>query len=519
MSIETSAVALRAAAVSAGISREPAPKAELLNAETLRIDPSWALRVPANLALRRSMLAFAMADKKVMVACANPSDRAGLEAIERYVGMTVHPVHAEPEALKRALQRVYPDPNAPAIRPGTAVRGPETDDDAIGLADEILRFAVLRQASDIHIEPRRELVRIRLRVDGQLEELRRLPAAKQTGLISRLKVLSGMDIAEKRAAQDGAFTWTSGTGPDKRSVDIRVATVPVKYGERMTLRLLNLQTGGLTLQKLGMSASDLKIFTRTIDAPHGMILMNGPTGSGKTTTLYAAIREMDREALNIVTVEDPIEYEMEDISQVAIDSAEKVTFAKALRSVLRHDPDVVMVGEIRDLETADMAIKAALTGHLVFSTLHTNSAPGAVTRLIDMGVPAYLVAATLRLSAAQRLVRRLCENCRRPRPLTPGEAVALGRPEHAGAEIFDATGCAYCGGRGYAGRTGIYEIMAPDEELSELVVGGAAEGKIREVARFKGMRTLRQDGADKVLAGITSVREVVENTDGPVVQN
>jgi type IV pilus assembly protein PilB len=461
------------------------------------------------------MLPFAMADRKILVACADPGDRAGLEAVERYVGMPVVPRKADPEALRRVLQRVYPDAAAPAIRHG-AVRGPEADD-AIPLTDEILRFAFLRQASDVHIEPRRDTVRIRLRVDGQLEELRRLPASRQVGLISRLKVLSGMDIAEKRAPQDGAFTWSIGNGPDRPSVDIRVATVPVKYGERMTLRLLNLQAGTLTLAKLGMCAADLEVFARAIQAPHGMILMNGPTGSGKTTTLYAAIRELDREALNIVTVEDPIEYEMDDISQVTVDSAEKVTFANALRSVLRHDPDVVMVGEIRDLETADIAIKAGLTGHLVFSTLHTNSAPGAVTRLIDMGVPSYLVAATLRLSAAQRLVRRLCRSCRRPRTLTTPEAVAIGRPETAGEVVYDAGGCPLCAGRGYAGRIGVYEMMVPDDELSELIVSSAPENRIRDAAVARGMRTLRQDAGDKLLAGITTVAEVMENTDGPVV--
>jgi general secretion pathway protein E len=505
--------------LSAVTPRSAMPAGELLNPEKLRIDPNWALRIPASLALRRSMLPFALSEKKVFVACLDPNDRAGLEAVEKYLGMPVVPRKSEPDALKRVLQRVYPDPAAPAIRPQTAseaARGPENDEDAIGLVDEILRFAVLRGASDIHIEPRKSGVRIRLRVDGQLEELRRLPTSRQTGLLSRLKVLCGMDIAEKRAAQDGAFAWTSGAGaaPNKQTVDIRVATIPVKYGERMTLRLLNLNTGTLTLEKLGMSAADLEIFNRAIRAPHGMILMNGPTGSGKTTTLYAAIREMDCDALNVVTVEDPIEYEMEDISQVAVDSAEKVTFAKALRSVLRHDPDVVMVGEIRDLETADVSIKAALTGHLVFSTLHTNSAPGAVTRLIDMGAPSYLVAATLRLSAAQRLVRRLCGSCKTPRPLTEAEAHALGCADRAGATIFDPAGCPYCAGRGYAGRLGVYEMIAPDAELSEMIVNGASESKIREVAIRKGMRSLRQDGADKVLAGITSVTEVIENTEG-----
>jgi type IV pilus assembly protein PilB len=300
-------------------------------------------------------------------------------------------------------------------------------------------------------------------------------------------------------------------------VDIRAATVPVKYGERMTMRLLNSNTSTLTLENLGMSSSDLKTFAQVIKSPHGLVLLNGPTGSGKTTTLYAAIQELDTDALNIITVEDPVEFELENISQVAVDSVEKVTFAKALRSVLRHDPDVLMVGEIRDLETADVAIKAALTGHLVFSTLHTNSAPGAVTRLVDMGVPAYLVAATLRLSAAQRLVRRLCRHCRKPRPMTRAEGVALGKEQDVGATIYDAVGCAYCSGRGYAGRMGIYEMMAPDDELSDLMVSGASEGRIGELARSKGMRTLRMDAADKVIAGTTSVAEVIENTDGPAV--
>ena len=494
---------------------------ELLNLDKLRIDPNWALRVPASLALRRAMMPFAMADKKILVACADPADRQGLDAVEKYVGLPVLARRADPDALRKMLQRVYPDPAAPAIRPQTAAdatRAGDGDDDAIGLVDEIMRFAVLRQASDIHIEPRRTGVRIRLRVDGQLEELRRLPSSRQTGLVSRLKVLSGMDIAEKRESQDGAFVWSMGTGPNRPSVDIRAATVPVKFGERMTLRLLNLQTGTLTLEKLGMSAADLETFNLAIQAPHGLILMNGPTGSGKTTTLYAAIREMDCDALNIVTVEDPIEYEMEEISQVAVDSAEKVTFAKALRSVLRHDPDVVMVGEIRDLETADVAIKAGLTGHLVFSTLHTNSAPGAVTRLIDMGVPSYLVAATLRLSAAQRLVRRLCNSCKKPRALTHCEAIALGQPERSGQTIYDPAGCPYCAGRGYSGRQGVYEMVAPDVELSDLIVAAASESKIREVALAKGMRSLRQDAADKVFAGLTSMSEVLENTDGPSVR-
>jgi type II secretory ATPase GspE/PulE/Tfp pilus assembly ATPase PilB-like protein len=491
---------------------------DLLNADKLSVDPNLALRVPANLALRRLMLPFAMAEKKVLVACADPNDRAGLEAIERYLAAPVLARRAEIESLKRALARVYPDPAVAPIRAGGAARAPEADDDAIGITDEILRFAVLRQASDIHLEPRRDILRIRLRVDGQLEELRRIPASRASGLISRLKVLSGMDIAEKRAPQDGAFTWSSGTGRDRPSVDIRAASVPVKHGERMTLRLLNQQAAGLTLEKLGMSRADMQSFGHAIASPHGMLLINGPTGSGKSTTLYAAIREMDRDKLNIVTVEEPVEYEMEDISQVSVDTAEKITYAKALRSVLRHDPDVVMIGEIRDLDIADVAIKAGLSGHLVLSTLHTNSAPGAITRLIDMGVQPYLVAATLRLSAAQRLVRRLCADCRVARPLARPEAVALGVPQAAGQTIYQPAGCPLCANRGYAGRIGVYEIMVVDEELTGLISSNASEQKIREVAVFKGMRSLRQDAAEKVLAGITSVNEAIDHTDGPAIR-
>jgi type IV pilus assembly protein PilB len=490
-----------------------AEEIQLLDLDRVRIDPAWAMKVPASLAIRRNVLPFAVADRLLYVACADPGDHAALEAVERHTGMKVYAQRAEPESLRRALERVYPDPTARASgHPAAAGKGApvEADDDAVALSEELLRSALLRQASDIHLEPARDGLRVRFRVDGVLEEFRKVPAAKQGGLVSRFKVLGGMDIAEKRAPQDGGFSWKFGPAGRQRAVDIRLATLPTKYGERMTLRLLSLHTDNLTLERLGMAPRDLEVFSSALRRPHGILLLTGPTGSGKTTTLYAAIRQLDRETLNIMTIEDPIEYEIAGVSQVEVDSADKVTFSKALRSVLRHDPDVLMIGEIRDLDTADVAIKASLTGHLVFSTLHTNSAASTITRLIDMGVPAYLVAATLRLAVAQRLVRRLCPSCRRPRELTAPEAVALGRPEAVGQTVHDPAGCAYCGGQGYSGRVGMFEMMSADDDIVAMIGRRAPEAELSAAAKAKGMRTLHDDAAEKVLAGVTSLAEAME---------
>jgi general secretion pathway protein E len=365
------------------------PAAGVLDLDQVRIDPACALRIPAPLALRRQVLPFAVVDGQVYVACLNPDDRSALQAVERALQLPVRAQPADPESLRRALDRLFGGGSAPAAAP-TAAPGPvrpadrrkaaETEsEDAVALCDDLLRSAVMRQASDIHIDPAKEFVRVRFRVDGALEDYRRLPPAAQSGMVSRLKVLAGMDIAEKRAPQDGRFTFSTSAGG--HGVDIRAATLPTKHGERMTLRLLALQTESLTLERLGMAPNDLACFTSAIHKPHGLILLSGPTGSGKSTTLYAAIRRLIAEReLNVVTIEDSIEYDIAGVAQVEVDSADKVTFAKALRSVLRHDPDVVMIGEIRDAETADVAIKSALTGHLVFSTLHTNSAASAGNR-------------------------------------------------------------------------------------------------------------------------------------------
>jgi type IV pilus assembly protein PilB len=493
---------------------EPTQNAAPLNMDEVRVDPAWALRIPPSLAVRRAVLPFASLDGHVYVACLDANDANTMQTVQRAVEMPIRPTLAEPESLRRALQRIFGDgKSAVAANP---IRGRvdaratlEADSkDATGLCDELLHASIVRQASDVHIDPYEEYVQVRFRVDGILEPYRRLPPTVQNALISRFKVLSSMDIAEKRAPQDGRFTHRF--GPTGQAIDVRVATLPTKYGERMTLRLLALQTTALTLERLGMSPHDLGCFEELINKPHGMILLTGPTGSGKSTTLYAALRRLiAQEQWNIVTIEDPIEYAIAGVAQVEVDSADKVSFGKALRSVLRHDPDIVMIGEIRDRETADVAIKASLTGHLVLSTLHTNSAASVITRLTDMGVDRYLTAATVRLAVAQRLVRRLCQHCRKERALTPAEAIALGRPEAAGRTVYEPGGCLYCANRGYVGRLGLFELLPVNETLARSVADGADEAELMRHARAANIPQLTDDALQKLFAGLTTVREAL----------
>lgn len=497
----------------------PPQDAPPLDMDVVRIDPTWALRVPASLAVRRQILPFVAIDGVVHVACRDPRDHAAIQAVERFVNQTVRPVAVEPESLKRVLNRLFGNVQAGRGTEGAPLRtrlgdpraAAEPDSrDAVALCDELMYAALVRQASDIHINPGRESVQVRFRVDGVLERYRQLPIEASAGVVSRFKVLAGMDIAEKRAPQDGRFTHAAGTL--QHEVDVRVATLPTRHGEKMTLRLLAMQTESLTIERLGMKANDLAGFQTAIEKPHGLILLTGPTGSGKTTTLYAALRRLLLQGdQNVVTIEDPIEYEIPEVSQTEVDAADKVNFTKALRSILRHDPDVVMIGEIRDRETADVAIKAALTGHLVFSTLHTNSAASVVTRLSDMGVERYLIAATLRLAVAQRLVRRLCPHCRRPRPLTAAERAALRLDESEQRPVFDPGGCLYCANRGYAGRVGLFELLSCDESLSRLIAEGGDEAVMIQHARQSGSDTLLDDAREKLFAGETSVPEVLSS--------
>jgi type IV pilus assembly protein PilB len=363
----------------------------------------------------------------------------------------------------------------------------------------------LRRASDIHFEPSAFGMRVRLRVDGHLQEYgRTLGGAESEALMTRLKVLSSLDIAEQRMAQDGGLSYQV-AGWEIPPTDIRVATVPTKFGERATLRLLGQETGRLSLEKLGMPEGILSGFRQAIDRPHGMILVTGPTGSGKSTTLYAALRELDADDLNILTVEDPVEQIMDGITQVQVTN--KVSFGQALRSFLRHDPDVILVGEIRDMETAETALKASMTGHLVLSTLHTNDAVGAVSRLVDIGAERYLIGSTLIGVLAQRLVRRLCPHCRQSRSSTEEERKQLGMEGKTDLQLFDPQGCPHCLGSGFLGRVGLFEALWLDPELSVSIAAGASEDEIRRQA--KGLKTLWQDGCEKVLNGDTALTEVL----------
>jgi len=479
---------------------DPRPSGEtkaLLDMRLVRIDPLWALRVPPALAVRRQVLPFSLVEGRVHVACANPGDAAALKAIERYIDRPLTPVAAEPDALRRALQRVHGDPGAAPVDP----------EHPVALVNELLDAARLRDASDVHLDPGPDGVRVRLRVDGELEEYRRLPSKAYPELLGRIKVLAGMDIAEKRAAQDGRFTHEHGADV---KLDVRLATLPTKHGERVTMRILARTGEALTLERLGMSITDRGVYEAAIRRPHGLLLVTGPTGSGKTTTLYAALRRIIAESpVNVITVEDPIEVDVPGVAQVEVDSAQKVSFSKALRSILRHDPDVIMIAEIRDQETVDLAMKAALTGHLVLATLHTNSAVSAITRLDDMGVERYLTAATLRLSMAQRLVRRLCPHCRREARLPEAGARSLGRPEAEGTVVFEAAGCVYCAGRGYSGRVGLFELAALDDELSRIVARGDDEAAIAGMLRGRACPTMIDDALEKLRLGTTSLAEVM----------
>ncbi len=387
----------------------------------------------------------------------------------------------------------------------------EVTDDApiIRLVNSLLSQAIRERASDIHIEPFEKELVARFRIDGILYNILTIQKRFQASIASRVKIMSGLNIAEKRLPQDGGMRIKIG-GKD---VDIRVSIVPTAFGERIVLRLLYRESALLPLDQIGFMGDTLARFNELIDRPHGIILVTGPTGSGKTTTLYAALSKINSPDKNIITIEDPIEYQLKGIGQIQVNAKINLTFAAGLRSVLRQDPDVILVGEIRDSETAEIAIQAALTGHLVFSTLHTNDSAGAVTRLIDMKIEPFLISSSVMAILAQRLVRVLCKECREPYQLTPSEREELEiRSDSEGATVYRAKGCEACFNTGYFGRSAIYELLTVDDDIRQLIMKNTDASTIKALAMEKGMRTLRQDGADKVLQGITSVNEVVRVT-------
>ena len=385
----------------------------------------------------------------------------------------------------------------------------ESQDDApvIRLINALFTQALRAGASDIHIEPFETRSVVRLRIDGTLRDLIEPARALHGAIVSRVKIMAQLDIAEKRLPQDGRITLRVAGKP----VDVRVSTIPTGHGERVVLRLLDKQAGRLDLTKLGMDEATLAHMDRLILEPHGIVLVTGPTGSGKTTTLYAALSRLDATALNIMTVEDPIEYDLDGISQTQVNTRIEMSFARALRTILRQDPDVVMIGEIRDLETAQIAVQASLTGHLVFATLHTNDAVSAVTRLVDMGVEPFLLASSLIGVGAHRLVRRLCLACRKPFAADAAQLRALGLAPTNGT-LYSAQGCPACNGSGYRGRTGIYELLTVDDDLRRLIHDRTSEQALRAHVLARGMRSLRDDGMRWAAQGVISLEEVVRVT-------
>ncbi|WP_031433369.1 GspE/PulE family protein [Methylomarinum vadi] len=465
---------------------------------SLSVDLEVLKKLPANL-LRRKQLLPGRADDKTMLVLSDPFDRDAIDTAQRLLGRPLPLAMADPSQLRLRIERALA---GKAAAPETD--SAEDDTDLVALLDTIIREAYLHRASDIHLLTETWGLRVRLRVDGKLRDYPvEAGAGAAAAVISRVKVLAGLDIAEQRQPQDGGFSYHLAP-PIDRSFNIRVATAPIRLGERVTMRLLGQEASALSLADLGMLETDLRYFRDAINKPYGMILLTGPTGSGKSTTLCAALEEINRPDINIMTVENPIEYVIDGVSQ--IQTGPKVGFASALRSFLRHDPDVLMVGEIRDQETADVAVKAAMTGHRVFSTLHTNNAVSAVTRLVDIGCEPFLIGSTLTAVIAQRLVRRLCAHCRRPRPATVEEREILGAEQEL-VEIYQPVGCAVCQGTGFRGRLGLFETLWFDDNLARLVTRGVEE-EVLETRAGERLRFMWEDGCQKVRLGLTTLDEL-----------
>jgi type II secretory ATPase GspE/PulE/Tfp pilus assembly ATPase PilB-like protein len=414
------------------------------------------------------------------------------------------PAADRPDAAVPAERpRASPEPARAAEGPTGAGAATGTDEPIIRLVDSMLAEAVRMRASDVHIEPGAAQLRVRYRLDGVLHDVNSPPRALHGPVVSRVKIMAGLNIAEKRLPQDGRLQLVV----EGRPMDVRISTLPASHGESIVLRLLDRGQPIRGLAEMGLAPEEQARWHELIQRPHGMVLVTGPTGSGKTTTLYGALALLNQPDRKLITVEDPVEYQLVGVNQVAVKTAIGLTFAAGLRSMLRQAPDVIMVGEIRDQETAQVAVQAALTGHLVLSTLHTNDAPSAVTRLIDMGIPPFLVASTVQGVMAQRLVRRICAECRMTDHVTPDERAFLGAPEMP--QVIRSTGCERCHGTGYLGRVGLFELMTVDEALRQLIVGRAAASALRTAAVRAGMRGLREDGVLKIREGLTTMAEVL----------
>ncbi len=498
------------------------------------VDQKILKLIPSDIAKRHSVLPLKREGRTLTVAMANPTDQVLLQELRFITRFDLFPVFAGEFTLRTLIDKYYDASDqqlAEILKDmegiGEDVEVVEDHDDeaasqaqiddapVVKLINGILTDAVQRGASDIHIESFEHEMRVRYRVDGALMEVMKPPLRMKAALISRVKILSQLNIAERRIPQDGRLKLKMGN----RVIDFRVSTLPCLFGEKLVLRILDKGNLTLDLSTFGFEPKAEEDLLKAILNPYGMVLVTGPTGSGKTTTLYSALQRINTIDSNIMTAEDPVEYNLHGINQVQIKTDIGLTFAAALKAFLRQDPNIIMIGEVRDLETGSIAIKAALTGHLVLSTLHTNDAPSTVTRLIDMGVEAFNVSAAVNLVAAQRLVRRICKDCKAPVTYRPEEIKSL---NHAGTNLDEikaipfmrGKGCESCGGTGYKGRAGLYEVMAMSPELRRMVLRGASSVELRDIAVRDGMLTLRMDGIVKIKKGVTTLEEVVKETSG-----
>ena len=498
-----------------------------MSSATALADPAPSARIPYAFARAHGVLAWRTEGDAVVVLLRPDATIEGIAELKRVLNRPLVTRAVAAETFAAELSRAYNQAGAAlAMSEGLANEAdlarlmqelPASEDlledsaqaPVIRMINALLLQALRDRASDLHFEPYEARAVVRFRIDGMLRDIVEPPRALHGALVSRLKIMAGLDIAEKRLPQDGRIALKLGD----RQVDVRVSTLPTGAGERVVLRLLDQEAARLDLATLGMSRETLQAIDRLILEPHGILLVTGPTGSGKTTTLYAALSRLPRGSANMMTVEDPVEYALDGVAQTQVNPRIDLTFARALRAILRQDPDVIMIGEIRDLETAQIAVQASLTGHLVLATLHTNDAASAITRLADMGVEPYLLASSLLGVLAQRLVRTLCEQCRTSSEPSAGERKLLDDLDlRTTQHVWQATGCANCNETGFAGRTGIYELLQIDDVLRRLIHDGAGELALRDAALRAGMRRLRHDGARLVADGSTSLAELTRVT-------
>ena len=495
----------------------------------LEADAAVAALIPEDFARTNRVLAVSRNESVIVVAMEDPEDLVAIDNIKRLTNLNPETIVAGSSLLEKALDKVYGDIQKTAEVSQTIddikiVSGDEGSEEVVDLSPDkaseedapivklvnlIFKEAIKERATDIHVEPQEKKVIIRIRIDGVLQTIMTPPSTSLSGLVTRIKILSKLNIAEKRLPQDGRFSIKSTT----KDIDVRVSILPTVYGEKIVMRLLDKTGFDFNLTSLGFPAENLKIFKKIISQPYGMVVVSGPTGSGKSTSLYAALKEIKSDTTNITTVEDPVEYQLDGVNQVQVFEDIGLTFGSTLRSILRQDPDVLLIGEIRDGETADIAVKFSLTGHLVFSTVHANDAAGTITRLLDIGIQPFLVGSCLNMVMAQRLVRRICNNCKEEYTPTAEELALIDLDaSKVSGPLFHGKGCADCRNTGYHGRIAIFEMIPMGKNIRKLVFENANEDEIRQSALDAGMVTLRDSGIRRILDGTTTVEEILRST-------